>query len=535
MKIYFQNSHLCSSENISLLPNSYRLNNNENLPRSIQSSYRKIRTEFFSLHPDLINVDLIFPHESIKMTERYLQTISLQELMVKWEQYLNMTGSEIGKDTKEDLVLLRDAFEEEILFLLNLASTEDKTVFGYHGAAQDYRIFQDALKVIFEELLMIQLPDDFHFLRIPGDEFKYGDADIKKSFFERKDLPLPKELYPYIIDFFILEPISQKYEKSLTSIDFSEAAKEELSLLLKCIREKINRQGNNDGALFPNVPNLIQEIACHAEISNSQIQDILLEWITNCSNLPSEFNDFLMEKFWNQKELPWKVRRELLRNLQDQWTQFICPFLDGFNKGAKEVFSMVGPLFSGLENPHMSSCIYPFIFNDGYTIDQNNILLLELKQFCANLSLEPTLAEQLINCGMDIVRKTGNQRGVIYQLYDTSAQHLNGVDSISYLSQNYGFPILDAENLALSSFVDGSLVYSNDEQIQIRLILENGTALNPYSFIRMTRYDTLPEGTDSAIYSAMREILLKSPSADPMKVEQYKEKLRSYWQDAAST
>lgn len=42
---------------------------------------------------------------------------------------------------------------------------------GYHATSISHRIFQDILRVTIEHLLKIPVPDDFHFLRIPGDPF----------------------------------------------------------------------------------------------------------------------------------------------------------------------------------------------------------------------------------------------------------------------------------------------------------------------------------------------------------------------------
>jgi hypothetical protein len=46
---------------------------------------------------------------------------------------------------------------------------EERGIFGYHGAKQQFRIFQDIIKMIFLEVLELEIPRDFHFLRIPLD------------------------------------------------------------------------------------------------------------------------------------------------------------------------------------------------------------------------------------------------------------------------------------------------------------------------------------------------------------------------------
>jgi hypothetical protein len=52
----------------------------------------------------------------------------------------------------------------------SIASLETWGHIGYHGANQNYRIYQDIIKLTIEELLEIPVRDDFQFLRVPGDE-----------------------------------------------------------------------------------------------------------------------------------------------------------------------------------------------------------------------------------------------------------------------------------------------------------------------------------------------------------------------------
>jgi hypothetical protein len=52
----------------------------------------------------------------------------------------------------------------------SIAAEEDWGHIGYHGASQSYRIFQDILKIVVEEILEIPIRDDFYFLRVPGDD-----------------------------------------------------------------------------------------------------------------------------------------------------------------------------------------------------------------------------------------------------------------------------------------------------------------------------------------------------------------------------
>lgn len=51
---------------------------------------------------------------------------------------------------------------------------EEPGFLGYHGSTQEYRIYQDIIRLILEEHVQIPIRDDFHFFRIPGDpQFQY--------------------------------------------------------------------------------------------------------------------------------------------------------------------------------------------------------------------------------------------------------------------------------------------------------------------------------------------------------------------------
>lgn len=58
---------------------------------------------------------------------------------------------------------------QDTTLFFTLASNEKPGFIGYHAATSDYRLFQDFIRIIMEEILHIPIRSDFHFLRIPGD------------------------------------------------------------------------------------------------------------------------------------------------------------------------------------------------------------------------------------------------------------------------------------------------------------------------------------------------------------------------------
>lgn len=51
----------------------------------------------------------------------------------------------------------------------SIAKNEDWGHIGYHGANHEFRFYQDVIKLTLQEILAIQIREDFQFLRIPGD------------------------------------------------------------------------------------------------------------------------------------------------------------------------------------------------------------------------------------------------------------------------------------------------------------------------------------------------------------------------------
>lgn len=81
------------------------------------------------------------------------------------EQLIKRDGwNKIYKNLKEMKIPL-----ELIPFFDEIATHEDWGHIGYHGANQEFRIYQDIIRFTVEEILNIPIRDNFHFFRIPGD------------------------------------------------------------------------------------------------------------------------------------------------------------------------------------------------------------------------------------------------------------------------------------------------------------------------------------------------------------------------------
>lgn len=72
-------------------------------------------------------------------------------------------------------------------FFEHLLPHEELGFFGYHSSTQGFRIFQDIIRMVLEEICTLDIRDDFIFLRVPGKPLLSHES--AKSFLQR---------YPYV-------------------------------------------------------------------------------------------------------------------------------------------------------------------------------------------------------------------------------------------------------------------------------------------------------------------------------------------------
>jgi hypothetical protein len=110
--------------------------------------------EIFSLYPQFSEREFI--HRS--PTARYIDAYG-------WES--------IANDLKNHGVTMvhRNLFDR-------ISHREEEGFIGYHGSTQDFRIFQDIIRLILENIVGLSVREDFHFFRIPGDPlFSYKNLN----------------------------------------------------------------------------------------------------------------------------------------------------------------------------------------------------------------------------------------------------------------------------------------------------------------------------------------------------------------------
>lgn len=80
------------------------------------------------------------------------------------ERFLDFHGKDLVLQTLRDKGLSL----EHRNFFEHIVPHEEFGFFGYHSSTQAFRIYQDIIKGVIEEVCGLELKKDFHFLRIPG-------------------------------------------------------------------------------------------------------------------------------------------------------------------------------------------------------------------------------------------------------------------------------------------------------------------------------------------------------------------------------
>ncbi len=88
-------------------------------------------------------------------------------------EYHGPTQQFIARETWgviEEALLEENIAPELFSFFEVIAAEEGWGHIGYHGANHEYRIYQDVIRITIEEIVGIPIRENFHFLRVPGDD-----------------------------------------------------------------------------------------------------------------------------------------------------------------------------------------------------------------------------------------------------------------------------------------------------------------------------------------------------------------------------
>lgn len=459
-------------------------------------------------------------------------------------------------------------FDKQLPVITKMIAKEKETgFFGYHGCSQRYRIFQDILRVVFEEALRYDLPNDFQFLRIPGDKL-FDLKDGKLSFYQLFDRKEPaKSIKIKIVDTLFISPFNEDFGYDLQTSDLEDEDLEELwdvaqefieildslamedyfdyefedekhahahSLqeesdpsssnaymlsirkILDMIKQKIESQEQINSRAGPS-ESMAKLHAVFMRILNKKIKNIDSDQVKSQISLHYKFRTL----FSRVEQLYSQVSEEAL------W-DFFFPYNDHKPGQQSRIICLNIPLFGNYYRPGESSI---HVFLDGYSIAGGDDAVIKLlSTFFAEIGLDKKLPEALQKIALTELKKPENKYGSMLQFFDLSEKNgktaYKGADASAYVSHSYGIPLKHLEPSQI--ILNEHPIERNKLDLQLRLIPCNHTTLNPYSFLRVIRHDSQKPEVSKKILIEMRK-RVKSGIVDVKKLNAYKAKMDAIW------
>lgn len=467
-------------------------------------------------------------------------------------------------------VISPDQFEKHLPLIEKIIKNEKKTGFiGYHGSSQQFRIFQDILRAVFVEVLDYEIPDDFLFLRIPGDEL-FDLKNGKFSFFDLFDRKEASEdLKKKIIKALLIDSFNLSYGCSMKLSDFSKNDTTDLWSIVTEFLEMLDSLAKADYeyyefeddkylyALSPIQPAISKNLNMHPvhkrlhsmlHFLDSHDQTFLDQLESLLPNVAQKkIHEIFMRilKTMNKKVNAHQVAhhislsfqfRDLLQAItnlsyQDEsenlWKWFF-PYSDHIPEQQSRLISLNVPLFGNFHRLGDSSFR---VFSKGTSLAGGDNQVIDLLiAFFDKIGLDKNLPKELRNIAATELKNAKNTNGCILQFFDLSERNgkppHQGTNNSTYVSHAYGIPLKNIEPSQL--LLNHYPIKRNDFDLQLRMIPSNSTTLNPYSFLQVLRYDSLDPKISIQIIDKMRT-KLKSAIVDIDKLNAYKAEINSLW------
>lgn len=496
-------------------------------------------------------------------SERFLQGQS-------WESITTQLDDRLHSCFLNSIPLLQQTVAAEV----------EPGFFGYHASSQKLRLFQDILRVVFEEVVLIPIPEDFQFFRIPGDDF-FTFREGKEEFFRRYKrsdtdkvrsvvanallfLPLEKELGVCLryeefspeqqsqiwntfqeLLYFIDEDLIYPYFQNLGEEDVSmeelkgrdaipkgalpfSAFKEKLQKLVHYYKKSMEKNfADTSDAFF-----LQKGLSLNYYSAEKQVErlfPLLLQKISEEKNVDAAILYSWLEGAMEGDELLYQSL-DTDENKPDGmlvW-QFLFPIWDVRKDQQSLLVSINVPLFGNMNFEGESTLA---VFLEGESISNgDNGMTKRLKAFFLEIGLEPELAKKLWQLGTQKLAAEGSKGGILLQLFDREAKRFNPGTIMNrdlYVSVAFGVPVIRYAPYEMIE-QEFAQIFNGYLDPQLRLLMENETTLNPMGGLRVVRYDLYGEELARQLLSLLRQEVRQAPQ-DQNKTEIYREKISSLW------
>lgn len=425
--------------------------------------------------------------------------------------------------------------KKKLNHLLEISQKEtEETFFGYHGMTQNNRLFQDLLRAVFEEILLIELPENFYFMRIPGDP-QWDWVNGKNSFLQRFGNRVMPEPYKKLIlqNFSLL--IEKEAQIKLEIEKFSKHDQEMVwSYFQSFIDYSVKNEWNNKAKKY----SLPIDYPLQDPIFNEKLPilaDLLEKKVAKLEDEPKKdakaFRGWLEQKLsddYNVHTLFFLRELQVDLEICKEIDSFFNPFDDTSQPQQSMLVALNVPLFGNYRVP---GCFTPKIVLQNESVLGGDQKLQELlATFFEQIGLDSSFVPVVWKVGEKILKETENSQGCLLQFYDESALFSlpphSFVDQNAFVSFVHALPVQD---LVPSKYIQG--LYSLTKKkgdLELRMVMNNQTTLNPFSFLRMIRYDGSSQEDSDRIIKRMKNQLKNCPR-DEFKLQKYRNLLHSKW------
>lgn len=481
------------------------------------------------------------------------------------------------KDHSLDTIKSRfwgDQFDKQFPIMKKIMANEnDVGFFGYHGCSVRYRIFQDILRAVFEESLGYEIPSDFQFLRIPGDKM-FDLKDGKYSFFKLFDRKEPNEKNKnIIINGLFIKPFNESYGCTIQVSDLTQKEKKEMwAIQLEflevldslAMEDYYSYEFEDDGMLASLDPFSLpipfgnegeqqeDERSLYLESARKKLKMVIdkldaleqensLESLSPSTSMAQMHKIFMRilkkkHKYVDSGKVKYHIEESFkFRNIYDSiyslsYTDFsnameyFLPYNDHIPGQQSRIVCLNLPLFGNFER--LGECsLYVFLSGGSIAGGDNNVTDL-LQKYFDKIGLQKELVYSLQDIAIEEIEQSKQTNGSILQFFDESENLYQGADLTTYVSHSFGIPLRHLEPSQLH--LNEHPLQINNLDLQLRLIPCNQTTLNPYSFLRVIRYDSQNPEISKRIITRMRE-KLKDGVVNVKKLEIYKDKMDKIW------
>ncbi len=445
--------------------------------------------------------------------------------------------------------------------LFDIASQENDSFVAYHGTTRKVSLIHDIAKAIIEKVVGEPLPDSFTFLRIPGDRRFTHLPDVKGSFFSSSRSLTPKNRR-LLTDWYVFRLLNEVRGSRLSSAAFTDEELMRFDALFEHFAGCVLFPGHIDlvkeASLFESLAKVISsrlegapcdeiaddlrsllsfEVIASSAKGAKDIKNAYELFFQNYGNGfgydPKKLDEYRI-KMWTEGFAAGKTFDEIQQLIHEEspypdyeniLSGYMFAFYDSTQSGVEKVVSCSVPLLGGRSG---EDCVGPFLkdvnYEGGERYAEN-----DLYRLAEQLKMPKEPIRRCLMRALDIQKENGVQGGVLYQIFDDSSPEFSLINRASYLAIACGHPIPDALQTPSAALMRGAVPFEyGQEDVQLRIICDNATTLNPWSGLKIVKHSFVPEAVavqiDQMIHEVIRDIPLDEEASQNLKSD-----LDAFW------